>query len=236
MLVFLRGHSQMLLLLVGVVIGVLVMWKRRDRVRHNNVWQMALTGVVFTACSFGAATLFASFEMLMSGKPISFGAVSTYGIYLFAAPILLLLAKLLHLDGRAYLDLFALYAVPSLFLMRCNCLIHGCCIGKPLFQTGLRWPTREAELVYYIVVLVVLWRLAKKSEIPGQLFPLLMISYGCFRFVDEWFREGERILFAMHISHIWSVLTAVIGLSIYYEFRMRAERNAQSKTHRRVHR
>ena len=101
MLAFLKDHSQMLLLLVGVVVGVLLMWQRRDRVRHSNPWQMALTGVVFTACSFGAAILFAAFEMLIAGKNVSFGAVSTYGIYLFAAPILLILAKLLHLDGRA---------------------------------------------------------------------------------------------------------------------------------------
>lgn len=234
MLAVLKEWSQMLLLVCGIVIGVWIIWKRRERVGQNALWEAILTGVFFTACSFGAALLFADFESLLRGGSTAGGAVSTYGVYFLAALAVFVCAKLTRQNARGYLDLFALYAIPSLFLMRCNCILSGCCTGKNIFGTQIHWPTRESELVFFVVFFLVLLRLERKNEVPGQLFPILMVSYGCFRFINEWFRTGDELVWKLHLAHIWSIICIGIGLSIWLELKSRAARKAvRGNGHRR---
>jgi prolipoprotein diacylglyceryltransferase len=127
-------------------------------------------------------------------------------------------------------DLLALYAVPSLFLQRVCCLIAGCCQGNLIPGTEMRWPTRELELVFYVLLFVYFLR-KEKSEtfIKGSLFPILMISYGTFRFLEEGFREADGTSFA-HMAHLWSILAIIIGVCIYTELtHNRGNKNLRSK-------
>ena len=43
-----------------------------------------------------------------------------------------------------------------------------------------------------------------------------MITYGALRFVLEWFRVEYDALGAVHFGTIWSVISIIVGLSIYY--------------------
>ncbi|MBR1764941.1 MAG: hypothetical protein IJ746_06055 [Ruminococcus sp.] len=46
--------------------------------------------------------------------------------------------------------------------------------------------------------------------------PLLLAAYGAFRFLEEWFRvSGSTSL--VHLSHLWSVIAFIVGLSILIE-------------------
>ena len=42
-----------------------------------------------------------------------------------------------------------------------------------------------------------------------------MISYGAFRFINEFFRDNGSGLF--HLAHLWSIITLIIGVCIYTE-------------------
>lgn len=233
MFAWIKDNLQMIFLVCGIIVGTWLIWKFRALAGQGELWKSLLTGICFTVCSFGAALAFACIEMVLAGDPVSVGAVSTYGVYLIAAPVVLICVKLLRRNTNGYMDLFALYVIPSLFLMRVNCLIGGCCGGKSIFHTQWHWPTRETELIFFVIMFLVLLRLARKNENPGQLFPVLMMSYGCFRFINEWFRTGDELVLGLHVSHIWSILCAVIGLSIWFELKVRADRKAQRKTNRR---
>ena len=226
MLDLLKEWSQMLLLFCGIVIGVWIIWKRRERVGQNALWQAIITGIFFTVCSFGAALLFADFESILRSESTEGGAVSTYGVYFLAALVVFLFAKVTRQDAKGYLDLFALYVIPSLFLMRCNCIFTDCCGGKNIFGMQVRWPTRESELIFLAVIFLVLLRMERKNKIPGQLYPVLMVCYGCFRFINEWFRTGDALVWELHLAHIWSIICIGIGLSIWLELKSRAERKA----------
>lgn len=190
----------------------------------NSVWMAVLLSLSFSAVSLISALLFAMLEQLLSGQSISVGSISTYGVY-FICPILIALpARFLHWDIKRLLDLYALYAIPSLILMRVNCLIVGCCYGRPMGIANLTWPTRAAEMVFYAAMLVVLLRREKRSATAGTYFPLLLTSYGAFRFIAEWFRAGEGWL---HMAHGWSVLAVIIGLGFYFELKRQGARRVR---------
>ena len=217
-----------LFVLAGLLAGVPVVWKFRDRAGIRSAGGVALLCVVYSVSSVLSAMLFAYIEKLLSKEAAAgFGAISTYGIYLIGPFILLLVSLLLRWNGAGVMDLFALYAMPSLFLMRCHCLKAGCCFGLPLSDTGFKWPTRESEMIFYAIMFWILWRMLKKNKVPGQLFPLLMISYGVFRFINQWFRDTGTT--GWHMSHTWSVVCAVIGLGLFVVFRVRASQKAKQE-------
>lgn len=223
MLDFLKQNGIYIFVAVGLLAGVPVVWIHRERAGIRSVFRVVLLCLIYSVSSLISAMLFADIEGWISGG--LGGRISTYGIYLIGPFLLILLSKVLRINTAGVLDIFALYAMPSMFFMRCDCLISGCCDGLPIFDTGLQWPSRETEMIFYVVMFVILWRKLKKNEIPGQLLPLLMVSYGCFRFINQWFRDTGTT--GLDMSHGWSVLCAFIGLSLLLEFRGQAAKKAR---------
>lgn len=218
MLEIISDYTKYIALFLGVAAGLPIVWQRREKLRQKNFFQTIFICLIFSVCSTFSAMLFAGIEGVISGEGFGITAVSTYGVYLLCPFLLIIFAKVCKSGISDVFDVFALYALPSLFFLRCNCLISGCCGGKEIFDTGLSWPTREAELIFYAVMLFVLLKREKRNVPQGTAFPLLMILYGAFRFIDEWFRTAPGAGF-IHLAHIWSLITIVIGLSIYFELK-----------------
>lgn len=210
------NNSKYIAILMGLLAGFPLMWQIRSKIGLQKSWQVLLLCLFFTVTSVFSALLFASFEKLITGHGFSIGAISTYGIYFFCPLMLLAVTGGKRDLIRNGFDMYAIYAMPSLFFLRINCLLSGCCGGTSIFGTHLHWPTRQAEMVFYAVMLIVLIRREKQGAPPGQGFPLIMASYGCFRFIVEWFRisEGTSLL---HLAHMWSVLAAAFGLALFFE-------------------
>lgn len=71
-------------------------------------------------------------------------------------------------------------------------------------------------MIFYVVMLFVFIRREKEGAKPGTGFPLLLAAYGAFRFLEERFRvSGSTSL--VHLSHLWSVIAFIVGLSILIE-------------------
>ena len=227
------NNTKYIAILLGLLAGYPLMWQRRKKVGLEESWQVFILCVFFTAASVLSALLFASFEKMITGRPFSFGAISIYGIYFFCPLMLLAAARGKRDRIRNGFDLYALYAMPSLFFLRINCMISGCCGGIPISGTGLHWPTRQAEMVFYAAMLIVLIRREKQGASPGHGFPLLMASYGCFRFIVEWFRISEGTS-PLHLAHLWSVLAAALGFAIFFELKKRDVTAAVHKGRMRV--
>ena len=214
---FIRDHSKYIALAVGIAVGFPLMAVRRERLKIS-VGVAFLLSVSFTVLSLAATMLLAMIEALLSGETPSIGAVSVMGVYLFAAPAVFIATKLFRWKIEDAFDLYAIYALPSLFLMRINCLIAGCCLGRNIGSTGLRWPTREVELGVYTVLFFLLLLREKDKTQRGTLFPFLMTVYGVFRFIIEWFRVGNGPSL-LHWSHLWAVLIGIAGYVWYTELR-----------------
>ncbi len=208
---------------LGIILGAPLIRKKAIKIGVDSTPKLIGLCALFSVISVISVLLFASIESLIAGKGFSLGAVSTYGLY-FISPLIMWLLFHKNSKKRELFDMYSFYIMPSMVLQRIRCILDGCCIGIEIGTTGLRWPTREAEIVFYILMIYLLNKKEKTTN-TGGLFPLVMIYYGAFRFVEEFFRESANHTI-IHMAHIWSVLAIVVGLSIYAEFKKQGVKKA----------
>ena len=205
---FIIHHNLYIILAVATIVSFVWLTHFKENLRIK--WYAALIlAILHTAIGVVCVKVFAIFEGLIG--PGETGNLSLYG-GVFLMPVFYFLgAKIFKRDVKMVFDVFSFPLIFTLFCSRFNCLINGCCIGKIIPGTEIRWPTREAEMVFYIILLIILDRKVAKKQFDGTVYPIYMVSYGIFRFIVEWFRESEHMFGVIHISHIWSVLSVVIG-------------------------
>ena len=216
-------HSHALLLILVFAALFTIAWLLAVRKRLNMPWYAAvLLGALHVVYGVLCVRVFARMEGAGSGSMSLFGAV-------FFMPVAYFLgAKLFQ---RPMAEVFDLFAVPMIFTLlcaRCNCLIAGCCLGRFIPGTAMRWPTRELEIVFYIVFLALVVPRVWRSETKGRAYPLYMLCYGVFRAVVECFRvSASETLF--HLSHVWAFLALALGVSIYIEQTQRLQKKSRKR-------
>ena len=168
---------------------------------------------------YGVLTVKA-FAFLETGfDKASLGNMSLFG-GMFLMPLAYWLgAKISKRPPKEVFDVFTPCMVFTVMCARINCILSGCCRGLPIPGTnGIRFPTREAEIVFYLILLAVLCQRIWKERLQGRAYPVYMMCYGAFRFIIEFFREADSAgLF--HRAHLWALITLLLGASIYAEMK-----------------
>ena len=192
-----------------------VYWLYRCRERLHLRWpSVLLLSVLHTVLGVLSVKVFALFE---SGD---FSNMSLFGGVFFMPLFYWVVAKLSKQKAADVFDVFTICIVFTLMCARLNCIISGCCLGAHIPIEGLthlRFPTRELELIFYVILLSRLWRKVLSGSARGMIYPIYMISYSIFRFVTETLRFSDRTDSILHISHLWALLSLGIGISIYGE-------------------
>jgi prolipoprotein diacylglyceryltransferase len=185
-------------------------------------WMAALLALIHTVIGVLCVKAFAFLE---SGDG---SGMSLYGAVFFLPIVYFAFAKLSRRRVADVFDVFTICTVIALLCARFNCILSGCCLGIEIpGLTGWRVPTREAELVFYIVLYLFFLKKVGKPTYRGLIYPIYMVSYGVFRFVVEFFRESTHpIVGAFHISHIWSILAIGVGCLAAY---LISRQNKQTK-------
>ena len=200
-----------LLLGIGTAFNGFWLFKLQKRVQLKG-WQILVFSVLHTVWGVFSVKVFAiaesGFNWKAAGNMSLFGGVFFMPIFYFAG------AKLLRAKPAEIFDAGTVCMLFTLMCARINCILSGCCQGAWIGNTGHRWPTREAELVYDSVAIIVLGRWILKREKRGEIYPMYMISYGIFRFVTEGFRAAEGNS-GMHLAHLWALICFMLGLSVY---------------------
>ncbi|MBQ3355949.1 MAG: prolipoprotein diacylglyceryl transferase [Oscillospiraceae bacterium] len=214
----------LLLLLLGTAFTFAWTMLNRDRLRYK--WYVAAPlALLHTVVGTASVMAFAQLENL--GRSTAPGQMSLFGAIFFLPLFYFLLAKISKRKTADVFDVFTVNMAFTLLCARINCILSGCCLGKCITGAdGPRWPTREIEIGFYIVILTFLILRTLKQKNHGELYPLYMICYGVFRFIIEFFRESTSSDSVLHISHLWALLSVGIGLSIYFEIQRK-----QSKDH-----
>lgn len=220
-LFWVQSHILLVCLTLGSIGGCVWLSIFRERLKLHGV-MIPVMSVLHSMAGMICVRLFASIESW--GTPLSSGQ-SLFGS-IFLLPLFYLAgAKIFRRRISDVFDVFTMCTVTTLLFARIACIFSGCCYG--MFLPGsesVRWPTRELEFLFYIILLIILYRKNRSVSHQGEIWPIYMVSYGAFRFVLEWMREEKAILGFFHYGHIWAVLSIVIGLSIYFE--MKKQRNS----------
>ena len=197
--------------------------RKRLRIRWYSALILAILHVVIGVLSVRFFALAeAGFDAQKAGNMSLFGSI-------FFLPLAYFLgAKLFRRPVADVFDVFTIPLAATLFAARINCLIAGCCLGAVIPGTELRFPTREAELIFYAVFIIVMFPRVFKSRGRGEAFPIFMIAYGAFRAVDECFRESSSSGI-FHISHIWALITLALGTVILILLRKRSHSSSSSR-------
>lgn len=220
LLTWLSDHALILLLGCGTLFNVY--WLHRCRERLHLRWlSVLLLSVLHTVLGVLSVKVFALFE---TGN---FSNMSLFGAVFFMPLVYWAFAKL---SGRSAADVFDVFTICLVFTLMCarlNCMISGCCLGAHIPIEGLthlRFPTRELELLFYVLLLSRLWRKVLSGSARGMIYPIYMIAYGIFRFVTETLRFSDRTDSILHISHLWALLSLGIGISIYGELQKKEKK------------
>lgn len=229
MINWIMEHTLLCLLALAALGTVFWVWTQRRRLAMGPGWVLpiSLLHVVYGVVCVKV------FAVLEAGSLEAAGNMSLFGAVFLLPAAYWLGAKLTKRKPEAVFDVFVVPTVFTLACARVNCLFSGCCLGCLIPGTDTRWPTREAELVFYALLLVWLLLRTRKGETGGVLYPAYMAAYGCFRFVTEFFREsGSGSVF--HLAHLWALLSAALGFAFLIELKRRAKANkATTRKHRR---
>lgn len=220
LLTWLSDHALILLLGCGTLFNVY--WLHRCRERLHLRWlSVLLLSVLHTVLGVLSVKVFALFETGNFSNMSLFGGVFFMPLFYWGV------AKLAKQKTADVFDVFTICLVFTLMCARLNCMISGCCLGAHIPIEGLthlRFPTRELELLFYVLLLSRLWRKALSGSARGMIYPIYMISYGIFRFVTETLRFSDRTDSILHVSHLWALLSLGIGISIYGELRKKEKK------------
>ena len=220
LLTWLSDHALILLLGCGTLFNVY--WLHRCRERLHLRWlSVLLLSVLHTVLGVLSVKVFALFETGNFSNMSLFGGVFFMPLFYWGV------AKLAKQKAADVFDVFTICLVFTLMCARLNCMISGCCLGAHIPIEGLthlRFPTRELELLFYVLLLSRLWRKVVTGSARGMIYPIYMISYGIFRFVTETLRFSERTGSILHVSHLWALLSLGIGISIYGELQKKEKK------------
>ena len=201
-------HFLYVLLLVATLYGCFWLNQHKKKLQMKG-WMAILLAICHTIVGVLCVTVFAFMESGEGGGMSLFGAVFFMPVFYFAG------AKLTKRKVSDVFDIFAVTMIFTLLCARANCFMGNCCLGKCIPGTDFRWPTRQLELVYYVILLMIFWSKVGKTGFSGKVYPIYMMSYGAFRFVVEWFRETPNPVAFFHISHIWALVSVAVGAGIY---------------------
>lgn len=217
---WLSDHALILLLGCGTLFNVY--WLHRCRERLHLRWlSVLLLSVLHTVLGVLSVKVFALFETGDFSNMSLFGGVFFMPLFYWGV------AKLAKQKAADVFDVFTICLVFTLMCARLNCIVSGCCLGAHIPIEGLthlRFPTRELELLFYVILLSRLWRKVLSGSARGMIYPIYMISYGIFRLVTETLRFSDRTNSILHVSHLWALLSLGIGISIYSELRKKEKK------------
>ena len=210
--------KMILILLLSAGAVFTAVWLVLLRKRLDMPWYAAIPLAILSTV-YGVLTA-KVFAFLESGfNTDSFGNMRLFGVVFFMPLAYWLGAKLSKRSYREVFDVFTPCIIFTVMCARINCIVSGCCIGLPIpGMNGVRFPTREAEILFYIILLICLCPRVLKGKYRGQAYPIYMISYGAFRFVEEFFRSADTSS-VFHSAHIWALIALIIGISIYAEIK-----------------
>lgn len=101
-----------------------------------------------------------------------------------------------------------------------GCIFFGCCSGYPCsfgiynpFYKDIRFPIQPIEAITAVAIVAYLfYRAKKRSFVPDGLeYPIMLVLFGSTRFIFEFFRYGEKLIFGCSNLAFHALFMFVVG-------------------------
>lgn len=202
-----------LVLILAVIIPIPFCLFRRKR--YGIGWRQLI--LVYAGISLAGA-IGACVGSFLAGGSIK--GIRLYGLMLFDALFLPLLAKLIHCKVGRLGDFISVPVAISCAASKINCLIENCCKGLVLYQDqsqqAIRFPSQVFELSLWATLAVFLLVLESRKKSEKLLWPIFMVWFGLLRYAVDFLRgsalEKLPYFFTMPGGRFWSLIVFILGL------------------------
>ena len=213
MIAWIQLHPLIILLIIGTAFTLFWLLKHKEFLKLK--WYTAIpVAIAHTVWGVLCVKAFAVAETGFNAESV--GNMSLFGGVFFMPVFYYLMSKIFRVKAKTVFDTCTICMIFTVMCARINCIFSGCCYGNHLFGVPFRWPTREAEIIFYIILMIWIVRKLKASNTNGMIYPVCMMDYGIFRFICEFFRYSDNGML-LHRAHMWAILSFLIGFSVYVQ-------------------
>ncbi len=150
-----------------------------------------------------------------------FGGQNIVRSFIYIPVFCLLAARVLKYDRSLICD----FVAPSPCVVQCvshlGCVFAGCCHGYPaahgIYNPKLLstvFPSQPLEsLVALLIVLVLVYRTHRQNwQVDGRSFPIMLVLFGSTRFLLEFLRDNDKVLWGCSALSFHALLMCAVGL------------------------
>jgi phosphatidylglycerol:prolipoprotein diacylglycerol transferase len=199
-----------------------------------------LTLLIIIAGIIGARIVYVAMNMnYFISHPIEAFMINRGGLVFYGGFILAFLAsvifvKINKVSALDTADLLAPFIALGHSIGRIGCFLNGCCYGKQTSAfIGVRfphtdvnvWPTQPISSLGLLIIFFVLFYLQRKRRFKGEIIFLYIISYGIFRFLEDFLRGDLIPLFyiftATQLISAGFIIIGIAGLLSFSRWQKR---------------
>lgn len=145
---------------------------------------------------------------------------SFFGAVFFTPLFMIPVGCILKIKPLDTLDLCAPTECVMLALMKVNCYISDCCIGRVMYVTKygkeVRFPSQFSECIAALLIMFFLLILILRIKQRGFLYFLYMIIYGVVRFILNFLRDTKPFIWILPAGNFWALISIILGVIILF--------------------
>ena len=223
------SNSMYVMLTIGTIFNIFWVNKFKSRLNISRMSVIVLS-ILHTICGVVCVRIFAIME---AGFDLSkAGNFSLFGGVFFMPLIYFTLSRVFKWSCSEVFDIFTICIMFTFMCARISCIVSGCCAGRLIPGMSMHYPTREAEIIFYLVMIIWLGKKVLEGKLQGRIYPIYMIAYGVFRFINECFRARINSTI-IHPAHFWALICLIAGLSMYLELKVTEDKRKNNQGRRR---
>ena len=190
--------------LIAAIFSFILMIVRKKKYPEIQVWKMAVMMIWVSITGILALKILSFIEKGTIGGDSMFGAV-------FFMPVFMMPMTLLKISYKDVMNLYAPTQILGFAIVKIDCLLEGCCMGRYLPSLNVQFPSQIADMLVGIAVIaILLWIEHRKPWV--SLYPWLMVIFGSARFVVDWFRYVPKPWkWGLPPTILWSLISILVG-------------------------
>ncbi len=226
-------YSYGVMLLLAFVFGLFLILREAPRKGFNPdyIYEAFIISIILTVFGSRITYIFLNWEIYRSEPLLRTLVARETGLTFYGGLIAVLLGLAVHcyyrkISALKLIDFIVPFIALGYGITRIGCFLNGCCYGH---VTTLPWgvafslvdglprhPTQLYGVLAGLVIFVLLRYMGKYSFFEGYTLLFFFIFYGIYRFIVEFFRVSEPVLWFLTPAQIATLLFILTALAFFF--------------------